>query len=81
VAWSAVEAAPRAAAAGPTSGFRHSCETGAKPPHIILIPRRVVVQPSLFPTLRYDHAVDPFFHSYDDRTHRLRWRLMAAPRG
>ena len=67
-----LEAAPHAAAAGPTFGIPTSCEVSAKPPHIILIHEESVVQPSLFPTLQYDHAVDPFFHSYDDLTHRLR---------
>ena len=28
----------------------------AKPPHIILIHEESVVQPSLFPALRYDHS-------------------------
>ena len=43
-----------------------------KPPHIILIHQESVVQPSLFPTLRYDHSVDPFFHSDDGSLHRMR---------
>ena len=30
------------------------------------------MQPSLFPTLRYDHSVDPFFRSDDDALHQLR---------
>ena len=30
------------------------------------------MQPSLFPTLRYDHSIDPFFRSHDDRLHQLR---------
>ena len=67
-----LEAAPRAAAAGPVFSIPASCDTGAKPPHIILIHEESVVQPSLFPTLRYDHSVDPFFRSYDDSLHRLR---------
>ena len=49
-----------------------SCNVGAKPPHIILIHQELVVQPSLFPTLRYDHSVDPFFRSDDDQLHKLR---------
>jgi phosphoglycerol transferase MdoB-like AlkP superfamily enzyme len=67
-----VEAAPRAAAAGPGFSVPTSCETSARPPHIILIHQESIVQPSLFPTLRYDHAVDPFFRSYDDRLYPLR---------
>src|SRR2546430_225371 len=67
-----LEAAPRAAAAAPAFSIPASCDAGAKPPHIILIHEESVVQPSLFPTLRYDHSVDPFFNSYDDRLHRLR---------
>ena len=34
------------------------CEPAAKPPHIILIHEESLVQPSLFPTLRYDRSVD-----------------------
>ncbi len=30
------------------------------------------MQPSLFPTLRYDRSVDPFFRSVDDSLHQLR---------
>jgi len=67
-----LEAAPRAAAAGPAFSLPTTCTLGHKPPHVILIHEESVVQPSLFPTLHYDHAVDPFFHSYDDRTHQLR---------
>ena len=66
-----LEAAPRAAA-GPVFALPSACTLGAKPPHVLLIHEESVVQPALFPTLHYDHAVDPFFHSYDDQTHRLR---------
>jgi phosphoglycerol transferase MdoB-like AlkP superfamily enzyme len=66
-----LEAAPRAAA-GPAFAPPAACTLGAKPPHVLLIHEESVVQPALFPTLHYDHAVDPFFHSYDDQTHRLR---------
>ncbi len=68
-----MEAAPRTAAAS-TSAFTipNSCNTLARPPHIILIHQESVVQPSLFPTLRYDHTVDPFFHSDDRQLHQLR---------
>ena len=49
-----LEAAPRAAAAGAGFLLPASCDPRAKPPHIILIHQESVVQPSLFPTLRYD---------------------------
>lgn len=67
-----LEAAPRAAAAGPGFAIPSSCRVGAKPPHIILIHEESVVQPSLFPTLSYDRSVDPFFHSDDGLTHSMR---------
>ncbi len=67
-----MEAAPRAAAAGPGFLIPTSCTPAAKPPHIILIHQESVVQPSLFPTLAYDRAVDPFFRSYDDHLYPLR---------
>jgi Sulfatase len=67
-----LEAAPRAAAAGPGFAIPSSCRVGAKPPHIILVHEESVVQPSLFPTLSYDRSVDPFFHSDDALTHRMR---------
>jgi Sulfatase len=67
-----LEAAPRAVAPGPAFSLPTACTLAAKPPHVLLIHEESVVQPALFPTLHYDHAVDPFFHSYDDRTHRLR---------
>ena len=58
-----LEAAPKAAAFERPFAVPSSCEVGAKPPHIILIHEESVVQPSLFPTLRYDQSVDPFFRS------------------
>lgn len=67
-----LEAAPRSAFAGHAFTIPSSCRTVSKPPHIILIHQESVVQPSLFPVLGYDHAVDPFFRSYDDRLHQLR---------
>jgi phosphoglycerol transferase MdoB-like AlkP superfamily enzyme len=67
-----LEAAPRAAASGRAFGVPTSCGAGAKSPHIILIHQESVVQPSLFPTLKYDRSVDPFFRSDDGRLHRLR---------
>jgi phosphoglycerol transferase MdoB-like AlkP superfamily enzyme len=67
-----LEAAPRPAFAGSAFTIPTSCAVGAKPPHIIMIHQESVVQPSLFPTLRYDHSVDPFFRSDDDQLHQLR---------
>ena len=67
-----LEAAPRAAVAGPGFTIPTSCNPGARPPHIILIHEESVVQPSLFPTLHYDHSVDPLFRSDDDRLHQMR---------
>ena len=66
-----LEAAPRAALAGNAFTIPSACNV-AKPPHIILIHQESVVQPSLFPTLRYDHSVDPFFRSSDGELHQLR---------
>jgi phosphoglycerol transferase MdoB-like AlkP superfamily enzyme len=57
---------------GPPLAVPTACSPPARPPHIILIHEESVVQPSLFPALHYDHAVDPFFRSYDDRLYRLR---------
>ena len=66
-----LEAAPEAPG---TKAFTipGSCATSAKPPHIILIHQESVVQPSLFPQLRYDHSVDPFFLSADGSLHPMR---------
>ncbi len=61
-----LEAAPRAAATS-TFTIPSRCDVAARPPHIILIHQELVVQPSLFPALRYDQSVDPFFKS-DDRS-------------
>ena len=49
----------RAGAVRRASPFRRACNAGAKPPHIILIHQESVVQPSLFPTLRYDQLGRP----------------------
>ena len=48
------------------------CDPATKPPHIVLIHQESVVQPSLFPTLGYDHSVEPFFRSADGTLRRLR---------
>lgn len=66
-----LEAAPHAAAASAFT-IPSRCDVAARPPHIILIHQESVVQPSLFASLRYDHAVDPFFRSADDSLHKLR---------
>jgi phosphoglycerol transferase MdoB-like AlkP superfamily enzyme len=65
-----VEAAARTAL--PDFAIESDCAPPAKPPHILLIHQESIVQPSLFPTLAYDHALDPFFLSGDGRLHRLR---------
>jgi hypothetical protein len=67
-----LEAAPRAVASGGAFSVPSSCRPETRPPHIILIHQESVVQPSLFPTLQYDRAVDPFFVSDDKKLHRLR---------
>ena len=53
-----LEAAPKASA--PPLRLADSCETKARPPHIILIHHESVVQPSLFAGLDYDRRLDPF---------------------
>jgi len=66
-----LEAAPEAAA-GSAFLVPTRCPLAARPPHIILIHQESVVQPSLFPSLRYDHSLDPFFHSDDGSLHPMR---------
>lgn len=66
-----LEAAPRLVSAAPFV-VPSRCDLAAKPPHIILIHQESVVQPSLFPKLRYDQSVDPFFKSDDRTLHQLR---------
>lgn len=65
-----LEAAPHGSAG--LLAHAQACTTAAKPPHIILIHAESVVQPSLFPSLRYDHEIDSFFQSDDKALHRLR---------
>jgi hypothetical protein len=65
-----VEAA--ASPAGPSFVIPATCHTATRPPHIILVHQESVVQPSLFPTLSYDKALDPFFRSFDGKLHRMR---------
>jgi hypothetical protein len=65
-----VEAAERTALPD-FAGAAH-CAPQSKPPHIVLIHQESLVPPSLFPQLQYDHALDKFFRSDDDRLHRLR---------
>ena len=48
-----------------------SCTPQSKPPHIVLIHQELLVPPSLFPNLQYDHTLDRFFFSDDDQLHRL----------
>jgi phosphoglycerol transferase MdoB-like AlkP superfamily enzyme len=66
-----LEAVPRSAAPAPPFALPAACETTARPPHIILIHEESLVQPSLFSSLRYDHTIDPLFHSYDNQLHQL----------
>ncbi|HWB45485.1 MAG TPA: sulfatase-like hydrolase/transferase [Hyphomicrobiaceae bacterium] len=67
-----MQAAPEPAVAPAAFTIPTSCHPASKPPHIILIHEESLVQPSLFPTLHYDHAIDPFFRSDDGVTHQLR---------
>jgi phosphoglycerol transferase MdoB-like AlkP superfamily enzyme len=66
-----LEASPKGAAAS-ILAQAGKCQTGTKPPHIILIHAESVVQPSLFPTVRYDRSLDPYFQSDDKALHQLR---------
>lgn len=49
-----------------------NCTPAHEPPHIILIHHESAVQPSLFPSLEYDHGLDDFFRSDDGHAYRLR---------
>lgn len=49
-----------------------SCETTQKKPHIILIQQESATPPSLFPQVDYNHQLDEFFRSSDDKLHKLR---------
>jgi phosphoglycerol transferase MdoB-like AlkP superfamily enzyme len=66
-----MEAAPHSATAAPFT-IPTRCRPAGRPPHIVLIHQESVVQPSLFPGLSYDDAVDPFFRSADRALHQLR---------
>jgi sulfatase-like protein len=65
-----MEAAARAS--GAPLRVPASCQLASKPPHIILIHEESVVEPELFPELRYDKSLDAFFRSHDGRLHKLR---------
>ena len=67
-----LEAAPQTAPDAKPFTIPGRCDTPVKPPHIILIHQESVVQPSLFPQLRYDHSVDPFFLSAEGSLHPMR---------
>ena len=67
-----LEAAPRTGTPAPAFAIPTRCQLSGRPPHIILIHQESVVQPSLFPALRYDQSVDPFFQSDDRGLHKLR---------
>ena len=49
-----------------------SCTPAQDPPHIILIHHESAVQPSLFPTLKYDPRLDDFFRSDNGQSYKLR---------
>ena len=55
----------------PNFGLAAKCAPSPKPPHIILIHQESIMPPSIFPTLEYDHGLDPFFLSDDHRLHKL----------
>ena len=57
---------------GPKLTVPAACEGVAKPPHIILIHQESIVPPSYFPSLGYDRSLDPLFHSFDGKLHKLR---------
>jgi len=65
-----LEAAPKGA--GALLAQSNSCTTATKPPHIILIHAESVVQPSLFPAVKYDRSLDSYFKSDDGALHQLR---------
>jgi phosphoglycerol transferase MdoB-like AlkP superfamily enzyme len=67
-----LEAAPRGSSPAPAFAVPSRCDVSGRPPHIILIHQESVVQPSLFPSLRYDQSVDPFFLSDDRVLHKMR---------
>lgn len=49
-----------------------TCALKEPPPHVILIHQESVVPPGLFPSLKYDPSLDPFFKSFDGKLHKLR---------
>ena len=49
-----------------------ACSPAEKPPHIFMIHEESLVPPGMFPTLDYDHGLDPLFRSQDGLTHTLR---------
>lgn len=49
-----------------------ACPLTKRPPHIILIHQESVVPPSLFPSIKYDRSLDPFFLAGDGKLHKLR---------
>ena len=49
-----------------------ACVPAVKPPNIILVHEESVFPPSIFPSLAYDHRLDPFFASTDGNLHHLR---------
>ena len=77
-----LEAAPQGLRWPPPSPSRAGCNAlNGKPPHIILIHQELVVQPSLFKQLSYDHTVDSMFLSADRNLHHARRDLRRAHPG
>jgi phosphoglycerol transferase MdoB-like AlkP superfamily enzyme len=60
------------ASSAPPFAIPAVCEPAQKPPHIVLVHQESIVQPSLFPDLKYDRGVDDFFRSGDGRLHKMR---------
>ncbi len=56
----------------PRLGPPADCAPAGPRPHIILVHQESVVPPAFFPSLSYDRRIDPFFHSFDGRLHKLR---------
>ncbi len=60
------------AATAPPFIISRNCTPETKPPHIILVHQESIVQPHIFPVLKFDASIDPFFRSSDGKLHKLR---------
>ncbi|MCB1484167.1 MAG: sulfatase-like hydrolase/transferase [Hyphomicrobiaceae bacterium] len=47
------------------------CVVARSAPHVILIHQESGFPPSLFPSITYDRALDPYFVSFDGKVHKL----------